>query len=347
MSGTAVAGVGRTPPYRRNPLLETLLEELNAVLARAEDPLCDSAGSPRWPVVFVVGVPRSGTTLVMQWLAASGLVSYPSNLLARFFRAPYVGARIQQMLTDPRYAFRDELDTLRCTTDPELSSDLGKTRGVLAPNEFWYFWRRFFPEAGADWRAGAGSAGLEPPARFVAELALLERAFERPFALKAVIADWNIPFLDGLFPQALFLYIRRDPLFSAQSLLQARERYYGDRRHWYSFRPPEYERLRRLDPVEQVVAQVCATRSAVERGLAQVAEQRRLTIQYEDFCADTQQLTRALWERLRRQGFDGPRPDRGEALPPRLPCANHWRLDMATRRRMEVALEQYATTNNP
>ena len=38
-------------------------------------------------VVLVVGGPRSGSTVMMQWLASSGVFAYPSNLLSRFYRA--------------------------------------------------------------------------------------------------------------------------------------------------------------------------------------------------------------------------------------------------------------------
>ena len=330
----------RAAGYRRNERLEALLEELNAALALGEAPLLDRVQAPRWPVVFVVGVPRSGTTVVLQCLARSGLVAWPSNLLARFYRAPYLGARIQQMLTDPVYRFRDEFAELEAGTGG-LRSDLGKTRGLLAPNEFWYFWRRFFPEPAEDW-ARAERRGLEPAARFAAELALLERAFGRPFALKAMIANWNIPYLDRLLPRAVFVHVRRDPRFNAQSLIEARERFYGDRHAWYSFRPPEYPWLRRLDPLEQVAGQVLLTRRAVDAALAALPPERRLAIDYEAFCSRPQRLIEALCERFHRQGFDASPPTPDGASPQAIRCADHWRLAAADRRRLEAALERFS-----
>ena len=67
----------------------------------------------------------------------------PTNLLSRFYGAPLVGAKIQQLLTDPRYDFRDEI--LDFSSPIDFTSRNGKTRGALAPNEYWYFWRRFLP----------------------------------------------------------------------------------------------------------------------------------------------------------------------------------------------------------
>lgn len=337
---TTGGSAARSRRYRRNPRLEELLEELNGALWRAEAPLAASPCTPRWPVVFIVGVPRSGTTLVLQWLARSGLVAWPSNFLARFYRAPYLGARIQQMLTDPAYAFRDEFAELASGTGG-LRSDLGKTRGLLAPNEFWYFWRRFFPDPADEWET-AEPRGREPVWRFAAELALLEAAFERPFALKAMIADWNIPFLDRLFPRAVFLHVRRDPRFNAQSLLEARVRFFGDAGQWYSFRPPEYEELRRLRAEEQVAGQVLCTRRAVEEALSALPRERRLTVDYERFCERPQAVLDDLRDRLRRQGFDAPQAGDAEDPPMEVSCGNRWRVDARTRRRIEVAVERFS-----
>ena len=112
------------------------------MLAPVESDLAKKFKSPKYPLVFIVGCGRSGTTLMMQWLANSSLFAYPSNLISRFYEAPYLGAKIQQLLLDPAYNFNDEICDF--SVDFDFNSKLGKTRGALAPNEFWYFWRRFF-----------------------------------------------------------------------------------------------------------------------------------------------------------------------------------------------------------
>ena len=119
-----------------------LLKELNEALGEAEKSIIAGYSEPKHPVVLIVACARSGSTLMLQWLAGTGFFAYPTNLLSRFYAAPYIGARIQQLLTDPRYNFRDEFADY--VPENTFTSDLGKTRGILAPNEFWYFWRRFF-----------------------------------------------------------------------------------------------------------------------------------------------------------------------------------------------------------
>src|SRR4249919_71291 len=132
----------RSAPMQRNPALERLLAELNDALPAAQAVLSVDT-EDRHAKVFLLGAMRSGTTLYMQWLASTGQFAYPSNLLSRFYGAPLVGAKLQQLLTDPAYNFRNEILDFNAPLD--FRSENGKTTGALAPNEFWYFWRRFFP----------------------------------------------------------------------------------------------------------------------------------------------------------------------------------------------------------
>ena len=271
----------RQEQYSRNAKLEQLLEELNSLLAPLENEIVRNYQMPRYPVVVVVGVPRCGSTLAMQWLARSGRFAYPTNLLSRFYGAPSVGARIQQLLTEPEYSFRDELSDFSGRIS--FSSDLGKTQGALSPNEFWYFWRRFIPNTEPE-HLEQDMLSKVRGTEFVAGLAALESVFNKPWAMKGLILELNIPFLSSLLDKALFVYIRRHPFYNIQSLLESRVRYFGNRHAWYSIKPQEYEMLKDLDPFDQVAGQVYFTNQGIQKGLDQLENARKLIIDYEDFC---------------------------------------------------------------
>nr|WP_297399460.1 sulfotransferase [uncultured Marinobacter sp.] len=288
----------RTEKYTRVSALEELLWDLNTNLKSANDQYLKDA-SERHSKIFLVGPHRSGSTLFMQWLANTGLVANPTNLLSRFFGAPLVGAKIQQLLTDPRYNFRNEI--LDFNSDINFSSDNGKTKGALAPNEFWYFWRRFLPFDELDYMPGqelrekANLSGLRD------ELNALANIFEKPFAMKAMIMNQNIPELAEQFDKALFIWIRRDPIFNIQSALEARKRQYGDINTWYSFKIKEYPELKHLDPLESVAGQIFAINRSVEQGIAELPEYKKLIVQYEDFCAQPEHYYHDIVRRLREQ----------------------------------------------
>ncbi len=259
---------------------------------------------PRHPVVLLVGCPRSGTTLFTQWLARSGRFAYPTNLMARFYEAPAVGAWVQRILTDPALRFRDEFDDVGSAFGQEpFRSNLGKTRGVLAPNVFWHFWRRFFPEGPTHALSEDALAQVDGKG-FAAELAAIESVFERPVSMKAMWIDWNIPFVSSLLERVVFVNLVRSPFYAVQSVIEARERFCGDRAGWWSFRPPDYDALRALDPIRQVVGQIASIRGGVAEGLASLPPERVLELDYEVFCADPRAAWQGLADRMGRQGFE-------------------------------------------
>lgn len=289
--------------FSRNPALEDLLAELNTLLKVSEKEVLTQFDKPQYPMLLIVGCPRSGTTLLLQWLAASGLFGYPSNFISRFYQAPYIGAKIQQMLSDPRFAFRDEMAGAATDYLNEYRSRLGKTRGFLSPNEFWYFWRRFFPFREIQRLSPKELARVDGDT-LLRELAALEAAFGKPLAMKAMIVNWHLPFIANLLDTALFLYIKREPLFTMQSLLNARQIYSGSIEQWYSFKPPEYEKLKDLTPYEQVAGQVFYTTQAIENGLAEIPASRKIEISYEEFCQHPAQLWQKLGEHLHPFGYE-------------------------------------------
>lgn len=295
----------RAAMFKRNIELEGLLKSLNRALGSAEENLLSSASDlgPDHPLVFVMGPLRSGTTLFMQCLANSGIVAYPSNILSRFYGAPAIGAQIEMLLTDPRYNFRKEI--LDFETPISFESENGKTIGALAPNEFWYFWRRFLPFQDLDWLSDEELFRVVDKEALVKELTTLTRVYNKPFALKGMILNYNIPFLNAIFGKALFIQLKRDPVTNVASVLDARKRQLGTEDEWYSFKIPEYPELKSLDPIMQSAGQVHYINSAVTKGMAALGQSRKLIVQYEEFCQSPGNVINELAMKLGIAEYDG------------------------------------------
>jgi len=279
---------GRRPDFQRVEQLEAVLKKINALVGDLEPD--EELDAPRFPVLFVVGCPRSGSTLLLQWLASLGSLAYPSNLIARFYANPYLGALIQQMLLD--YDQQNQLFDISKTFD--FASQLGRTKGALAPSEFWYYWRQFFKFGEIQQLSEAELAGSDT-ATFVRKLAAFESVYQKPLAMKGMILNWHLPFLDSLFEKALFINVERETKYNAQSLYQARLNFFGNEENWFSYKPPEYGLLKEKSPLEQVAGQVYYTKKAVLDGLAHIDERRVLNVPYDVFCANP----RSFYEKLR------------------------------------------------
>lgn len=295
----------RTAKFRRNELLEELLVQLGMDLEPAEERLVaqfQELAELKYPVIFIMGALRSGTTLFTQWLANTGMVAYPTNLLSRFYQAPIVGAKIQLLLSDSRYNFRDELGEF--ARQVEYKSENGKTKGALAPNEFWYFWRRFLPESNRDvWTDNELRQGMDTRT-MLAELLGMMEVFQKPFAAKGMLFNYNIPFLASVLDKVLFVHIQRDPAANIASILEARERQFGTQNTWYSFKIPEYEQLKDLTPLEQAAGQVFYINKAIESGLSGLAEHKKMTVKYEKFCENPESIFNELKSKLALNGFE-------------------------------------------
>lgn len=326
----------RQDRFARNSQLEALLAEVNARLNPASVELTHALREEVHPKVFIIGPLRSGTTLFTQWLANSGLVACPTNMLSRFYAAPVIGARIQQLLTDPRYDYGAELADL--SGEIGFSSENGKTRGALAPHEFWYFWRRFLPFDERDFATDGEIARQGNMDGLRDELNALANVFGKPFALKAMIMNQNLPSLAAKFERALFIHLRRDPVYNIQSALEARRRQYGDISQWYSFRIREYEYLRELSPLKSVAGQIAATRRSIEKGLRTIPRHHSLTVQYETFCENPGRVFEEITEKLAGLGMQARPGEYGG--PERFAPTNAWRLSEYTREEAASAWDE-------
>lgn len=291
----------RVSEFERNMDLENFLKEINLDLKASEEKLLENK-IKEYPIVFIMGAMRSGSTLFEQWLADTGAFAYPSNIMSRFFGAPIIGSKIQRLLTDSTFNFRNEI--MEFQSNISFNSNNGKTQGALEPNEFWYFWRRFLPE-------DVSSYSNEDLLKSVDVVTLkkemwgISQTFDKPLALKGMICNYNIGFLNEIFSKALFIWIQRDITKNTQSVLEARRRQYGTDKVWYSFMIPEYEELIKIQNMEEQVRQqiICINR-AIENGLQKVSDNKKLCIKYEEFCASPANVYQEIYVKLKEQGYN-------------------------------------------
>lgn len=93
--------------------------------------LCRDGFREKGPVVAVIGVARSGTTLAVQVLAKHVDCAYVDHAMARFWRAPSVGRALSASL------WSDE----ERRSAISLQSDYGRTADPRDVHHYGYFWR--------------------------------------------------------------------------------------------------------------------------------------------------------------------------------------------------------------
>lgn len=263
----------RTPEYRKDLKQEQKLKNLNALLAPIEEQLISRFDKPRLPIVFIVGVPRSGSTLLAQILAQTGTFTYVSNFVARFWMAPYVGMLIE-----------DTLGIRRAHPVQSFVSRYGVTEGWTGPHEFGYFWSRWF-HFGNTHKLGARELAEINRDKLCKELAALESLYNKPLFFKSLTCGLQISFLAEVLEKTVFVLCRRNPVYNMQSLLIGRTKVLGSKQCWFSLKPKEYPELLPLSPYEQIAGQVYYVLKDIEAAFSSLSSERFLQIRYEDLCS--------------------------------------------------------------
>lgn len=290
----------RRSEFRRNIKLEEYLGVVNQDLQVCEKALLKQE-IEEYPIIFIMGAMRSGSTIMLQWLASTGEFAYPSNIISRFYGAPIIGSKIQRILTDPLYNFRNEIMDFNLMNS--FASVNGKTKGALEPNEFWYFWRRFLPD---DLRECTSDDLMERTDAQTMRLELwgISQVFDKPLALKGMICNYHISFLNKIFPKAIFISMRRNIESHTRSVLAARMRQYGTYDQWYSFLIPEYDELMKItEPEIQVRRQIECINHAIDEGLKNVPDNKKVKVDYENFCTNPEGTYREIERKLDEQGY--------------------------------------------
>ncbi len=259
----------RTGP-NKDPRYEALLARLNDELAGSKTGAapCFSA-----PLLIVAGLPRGGTTLLYQLLAASGAFVYPSNLIARFYRRPVLGWRVERLL-EPLLPPRTVV----------FSSQAGRTETWSGPHELGYFWHAHLPFERDHQPSSALLAGWDhrPVA---AELAALQAEDGRPLVVKNPLLTYVLGWLLDRIPEAQVVWSERPALATAASIYRTRRAEVGDTRRWWSVRPAGAQALEARSPEEQIASQIASLLRAREEARSRHSG-RWLELEHARVCAE-------------------------------------------------------------
>ncbi len=284
----------RQPGYRKDAEAEAFLHNMNRALQVLEAPLCQNYPIEH-PFIFIFGLPRSGTTLISQLLAHGLKVSYINNLAARFWLAPIHGIRLARNVLgeEKQISFR---------------SNYARTGPPGDIHEFGYFWRYWLKketladvvfvkerEEQIDWK------GLRRV------LSTIQREFDKPWVAKNVLGAYHVEKLKHVLGKVLFVYIERDPLDVAVSILEARKKYYTDPNTWWSYTPVEFHLLKDLDYWHQIGGQIYFLRRYYNRQIAAIGEANVVRVHYEQMCRHPASVLQQVQERLEQQfGYELP-----------------------------------------
>lgn len=245
-------------------ILNSALHHLECKLANGNDQ------SLSYPPLFIIGAPRSGSTLLYQVMAEYYDFGYLSNLHCTFYGCPSL---IQRFIGAQRWQ-----------KPSKYASTHGLTEGRSAPSECGAFWYRFFRRKPQ--YVALHEADQQKMIQLRSAIRALGDAFKKPILFKNLLCSLRLEPIASALPEALFIIIRRNEVDNAHSLLEGRKKIYGNYTQWWSAEPPAVEQLKQLLPHEQVVEQIYHIYALIDKQRQVIGPEKFIEIQYEAFCDD-------------------------------------------------------------
>jgi hypothetical protein len=228
--------------------------------------------------VFVMGLPRSGTTLFYQLLLNYFDWAYFTRWTNYSYRSPVTAYRMQHSIfPKPRdFAYRSDYGKFQ---------DPGYLVKPWRPVEGHNIWRRWFPEEPT--HCYRETLSVAAKAEMLATIAAFTAISGSPFLSKNPRNSVRLLALADVFPNALFVVVKRHSLYVAQSLYVARLRRQSVRRaynnSWWGTKPSEFVSLKHLDPLRQSVGQTIAIERELQTQLLK-CKNPYIEIEYKDIC---------------------------------------------------------------
>lgn len=220
------------------------------------------------PQLFILGLPRSGTTLVYQYIVHRMNIAYITNQAGYYYLSPLIVTNLQ----------RNQLGTYQS----DFKSNYGKVSGPLSPREAGAFWGRFF---GTEDYVSIDDLTIKRIQTLQNTIFGIQQLFgDLPFVNKNVKHMLRIQVLSEIFPNAYFLVVERDLPQVALSVLRGRYNNLADPMQWWSVKPPNYAELKDLPVVEQVSGQLLALQDRMTADFSQIDTERIIRFSYLNFC---------------------------------------------------------------
>lgn len=248
-----------------------------------------------YPHIFIIGSPRSGSTLLFQVMTDVMDLGYLSNKHKWVYGAPFLVSKINRNFRKNNIKRN------------EFTSSFGNIEGIDAPSECGVWWYRFFASGSFDaLRAGLSSSRKK---KFIRSLNALSKAEKRPVIYKNLYASLRIQSIMEASPSSLFIIIKRNELDNAHSLLEARK-LHGGYHQWFSIPTPAKENPEITHPVNQVLDQIRTVYQVIEDDLmlSSVDSERVAYVDYEGLCEHPNLIMKSMHGFLTGNGCDIPEP---------------------------------------
>ena len=237
------------------------------------------------PPVFIIGPPRSGTTVLYQLLCKHFNFGYTNNFVADWYNIPITATRLYNIFSSQ-------------TSSIELTSNFGKSSNLYGPNEFGKFWYRWFSKTH---ELKDNYPLIENKLRL--EIAGLTKIHQKPMLFKNVINSMRINVLSQIFDNSIFIVLNRENLDIAQSILNARIELYNNKNHSWSVITSALQTDPEIPYYKQIVHQIRGVTSNINLARKNIGDNKFIFVDYKELCNNTDQVLKSIHSQLNTKGL--------------------------------------------
>ena len=237
------------------------------------------------PPVFIIGPPRSGTTVLYQLLCKHFNFGYTNNFVADWYNIPITATRLYNIFSSQ-------------TSSIELTSNFGKSSNLYGPNEFGKFWYRWFSKTH---ELKDNYPLIENKLRL--EIAGLTKIHQKPMLFKNVINSMRINVLSQIFDNSIFIVLNRENLDIAQSILNARIELYNNKNHSWSVITSALQTDPEIPYYKQIVHQIRGVTSNINLARKNIGDNKFIFVDYKELCNNTDQVLKSIHSQLNTRGI--------------------------------------------
>lgn len=217
--------------------------------------------------IFIIGAPRTGSTILYQTLTNLYDVLYIDNLVCRFHRNLFLGFWLSNKLYGSK-------------PHNNYKAFHGRTKGGNAPSECGHFWYRWLPKDHHFIDYDEITSKMIEEIR--CEITAVINYFDKPIVFKNLNAGMRLRLLKKTFPSAKLIFIRRDPRFVALSILKGRKMVKAKEGEIWGIMPPNHDKIAELDELDMCCAQIYYIEKQIKEDLSLFLDQNIKIIHYQE-----------------------------------------------------------------
>jgi hypothetical protein len=252
-----------------NFLINKIYILLLVFIKKWEQKYCDKYAnmSLKYQPVFIIGAPRTGSTILYQIITNQLDVLYIDNLICRFNKSLFFGFWLSNKL------FKQMAHNC-------FKSNHGDTSmcGLHAPSECGSFWYRWLPRDRHFIDFNDIDENMVEEIK--KEVISVMNYANKPLVFKNLNMGQRLRLLYKCFPNAKFIFIKRDPVYTAQSILKAKRQLNMNDDDFWSVMPKNVKELKKMNSYEQIVKQIFYIEKQIKEDLKLFPKDQVLEIDY-------------------------------------------------------------------